>query len=1198
MQRLQAMFVRSVDFVGWANNPADAATCGTWMTSRRLLSVYALLVAERDLSGRTFGKYRLIRRIGKGGQGDVYRAEQLPLRPCVVKVLRDERLNRSNNARQRFRREAELASRLDHPYAAHIYDFGTEGDIESDDVILWIAMELVEGVPLDEWMKTNGPISLEQFVPFFECLAEVLQTAHDLGIVHRDVKPANVMVIVRAGRIFPKLLDLGIAKLVDRQAGHVAEGALAENASTNIDHAWTPRTVSIRPALGPRTDAITGPLSRGQCRLTTAGTRMGSLECMSPEQWADSPDVGPAADLYALGVLAYEMLTGHLPFQAETAEEYSLLHRHRQVPPLGSPELDRVFGPALAKNPQDRQRDVMALAAAFRAAQRAIKSEHIRSSAQTWVDRGRPSRLLWSASMLAEFERTRTLNTRMLTELECEFIERSQRRARRATWLRRAGVALAFMGLVAAFQYRSAKNKQVAEAARVQAELEQGRAAGLHGEPDAVAHLTAAYESEPSPSTAFMLARALQPRLAEQARLSAIKGRMWSAAFSPDGKQIVATDDSAAQVWDAATNLRRFVLPHEDIVYHAIYSADGKQIVTACGDGAVRIWDAASGRLLHQLHRDGAKLRYYLVAMSADGKLVAAIDVKGELAEVWDASTGISLAELRNDASWFPSIEFSSNGLLATSGGNDVRVFDVRTWAQAVAISGPHIHGLSWDPSGQQLLTGSADGDVSLWRIPSGERVHHLREVGEPVDAVAFAPDGRLVVAAGRDGAEQVWDAIAGKLQSQGNYLHGKILSVEFDPTSTLVVAAGTSGSVAVADTALGMPVTVVGGPRNVVQVAHFDPSSQHVLGASWDGTVRMWDATPLYRRWGSLPIADDCGLTTSLEPDGRFVAVRCGDQNTRVWDTAHDRLLAELPSVTQVSGDFTSAYPAVSASGDRAAIARGNAVEVYELPSRHLLRTVAHGAAVDTVAFASTGHDLVSGAIDGSVLVTRDSGAQILLPPSSAGIDAAGFLPDGRIVAADANRQLRIYERGGELLATLVTPARVRMLRASPDSRRLITVPSYLREAAQPVLWDLEHYRIIATLEGAVVYSARWVAGDQVVTACDDGTARLWDGATGRLRQTFSGGSRFLADVTLSPDGSMIVGGGGDGLLRFWDASTGRQMWTMPAHKSPLIGVHFQGDDIVTRGFSGEMLRWTLPRPQQVIESCRRHDRCAIVRP
>src|SRR5262249_15620765 len=148
--------------------------------------------------------------------------------------------------------------------------------------------------------------------------------------------------------------------------------------------------------------------------------------------------------------------------------------------------------------------------------------------------------------------------------------------------------------------------------------------------------------------------------------------------------------------------------------------------------------------------------------------------------------------------------------------------------------------------------------------------------------------------------------------------------------------------------------------------------------------------------------VSDDCGLVTSLEPDRRFVAVGCRDHPTHVWDTAHDRLLAELPSVTPAGGDFESAYPAVSAKGDRAAIARGNTVEVYELSGGHLLRKILHDAPVSTVAFATSGRDIVSGAVDGSLLVTRDNGAALSLPASSGGIDAAGFLTDGRIAAAD----------------------------------------------------------------------------------------------------------------------------------------------------------------------------------------------------
>jgi WD40 repeat protein len=291
------------------------------------------------------------------------------------------------------------------------------------------------------------------------------------------------------------------------------------------------------------------------------------------------------------------------------------------------------------------------------------------------------------------------------------------------------------------------------------------------------------------------------------------------------------------------------------------------------------------------------------------------------------------------------------------------------------------------------------------------------------------------------------------------------------------------------------------------------------------------------------------------------------------------------------VDGDFTSAFPAVSSAGDRAAIARGHTVEIYELPGGQLVRTIRHPAAVNAVAFAVAGHDLVSGAIDGSLFVTRDGRAPIALPVFSGGIDAVGFLPDGRVVATDSRRQLRVYDPDrGAALADLVAPTRVSLLRHSPDGLYLITIPNFIviGKAAPPVLWDFERYRIVAQMEGHAGYvsSVRFVSGGhEVVTTGVDGTARRWDGQTGQLRQIYRGSSRLLIDATLTADGSMIVAGDDDGLLRFWDV-TGHPLWKLQAHKSHVMGIHFEGDDIVTRGFGGDVSRWTLPRSEWVIDA------------
>jgi len=338
--------------------------------------------------------------------------------------------------------------------------------------------------------------------------------------------------------------------------------------------------------------------------------------------------------------------------------------------------------------------------------------------------------------------------------------------------------------------------------------------------------------------------------------------------------------------------------------------------------------------------------------------------------------------------------------------------------------------------------------------------------------------------------------------------------------------------------------------------------------------------------------------LAPSLEPDKKILALHCKNFPTQIWDTAHGQLLASLPNVTTAtSGDLGSARPAVSASGDLAAIARGNFVQVYTLPGGELKRTIVHNAPVTTVAFAATGHDIVSGGLDGSLLVAHDNGVLFLLPVSSVGIDAAAFLPDGRIIAADAQQRVHVYSPTGTLLTVFDASARMGTLRMSTDSRRLLTIPSFADKAAVPEIWDVESYRPIARLEAqgqGQVYSARFVAGAQIITACGDGAARLWDSTTGQLLRTYRGGSRFLVDVAISTDGSILIGGDGDGMLRFWDAVSGRPLWTMQAHKSRVVEVAVDEDEVVTRGSSGEISRWSLPKQERVIANCDAHEHCA----
>jgi serine/threonine protein kinase len=249
-------------------------------------------MTDLELFGRNLGEFLVRERIGVGGHGVVYRCEQRELgRDAVVKVLRSRPGNSAGP--ERFVREARLASQLEHPFSAHVYAFGAE-----DDGVLWIAMERVRGVTLGAYLKTRGPMPLAEFVPFFECMAEVVHAAHGRGIVHRDLKPSNVMVIESGGRLLPKLLDFGIAKLSSAARGSDEEADADEGPDRA---ALTTARLRLAP---PPYRTLTGS-DPGTIRITPSGAMLGSMPYMSPEQWRDPHGVGPATDIYALGCLAY-----------------------------------------------------------------------------------------------------------------------------------------------------------------------------------------------------------------------------------------------------------------------------------------------------------------------------------------------------------------------------------------------------------------------------------------------------------------------------------------------------------------------------------------------------------------------------------------------------------------------------------------------------------------------------------------------------------------------------------------------------------------------------------------------------------------------------------------------------------------------------------------------------------------------------
>jgi eukaryotic-like serine/threonine-protein kinase len=275
------------------------------------------------------GQFKILQKIGSGGMGSVYRAQQTDMNRMVgVKILHPKLANRKDLV-SRFRREARAMSHLAHPNTTKVFLYG-----ELDDGSLYIVMEFLDGKNLNQTVRADGPFSVQRALPILIQVCGALDEAHKAGIIHRDMKPENIFLCQQGGlKDYAKVLDFGLAKVTERE---------------------------MRP---------------GSLILTQEGMVFGTPEFMSPEQ-AQGKVLTPASDIYSLAVILYEVLTGKLPFEGKNPLEFIQFHVNKKPIPLNERVpgkqfpllLTEVIDRALAKKPEDR----FASAADFAAAMQAI----------------------------------------------------------------------------------------------------------------------------------------------------------------------------------------------------------------------------------------------------------------------------------------------------------------------------------------------------------------------------------------------------------------------------------------------------------------------------------------------------------------------------------------------------------------------------------------------------------------------------------------------------------------------------------------------------------------------------------------------------------------------------------------------------------------------------------------------------------
>jgi WD40 repeat protein/serine/threonine protein kinase len=1042
-----------------------------------------------EAPAQMIGRYKLLEKIGEGGFGEVWMAEQ---REPVKRRLALKIIKLGMDSRQvvaRFEAERQALAMMDHANIARIFDAGV-----TDTGRPYFVMELVRGIKITEYCDQNQ-LPTRDRLRLFILVCHAIQHAHQKGVIHRDIKPSNILVTLHDGVPVPKVIDFGIAKATQQDL--------------------TDKTV-----------------------FTQFQQFIGTPAYISPEQAEMSGlDIDTRADIYSLGVLLYELLVGQTPFDAKEMMMGGLdvlrqiIREHEPLRP--STRLNTLQGDARTTAGKCRQTEVGKLVSQLQ-------------GDLDWIvlkclEKDRTHRYETANGLAMDIQRHMNNEPVLARSPSAMYQIRKFVRRNRTSVLAAAAVILTLcLGLVGTILGLIQARTEALSARSAQDAATQDRDRAN----TARQHADQAQREERRLNFQMAFDRGLA--LCDQGNVGS--GMLWLAR----ALELAPPEESAMQrviranltAWQRELHILQAIYPHKQGIETVRVSPDGTLVLTGAIDGAVQLRNRRTGNV-RELKRHYAEVHEALFSPDGETFLTASVD---KTARLWDTKSGHVIREFPHGSAVWSAL-FTRDGLIITSNSEgQIHLWD-RTKEkpiQAWRHTRHGVHDLSLSPDGTQLLGACDDGLVLLWNLQTQKIIARFAgHVGRVPTAVFVGPS--RVASGGADGNLFLWswpqagpaDApVNGERIGQAWQHRGGIHRVRVSEDGRKLLTASFDNTAQLIDSQTGKPVGVPFEHQGGLKGVAFARDGSLFTACEGDG-AREWRPAP-----GSLlarPFVNDAGTEQALyTPDAKYVLIREDKTASIRKALTGEQIGMPFQPEGGVHAFAISRDESIALTG-----AGGGKVQFWETATGSPFGVpFKHSGGAWAVAISSDGEQAVSGGQDGGVtlwMVKTGRSLRILPSMGNAPIRGVAFSPDGsRIAVANADKLAWIV---GTALGDVPQKLEghhglVTTVAFSPDGKRVVT-GSWDKTV---VIWDAETGLPVSKpmRHGGPFWYAVSFSGDgrTVVAGCDDRNVRIWDIATARPIGPLLPHDAALRAAVFTQDDSQIITGTSTGATYNWDVS------------------------------------------------------------